>query len=100
MKAYKTLRGETLDLDQLSPKEKVVYWRLKDFCDTNPEWPELRKLWLAETKKRGVFKGIECPVTNEPLFKICSDLETRLCLKRQEENNESQKPKNNQKPRR
>ena len=98
MKAYKTLRGETLDLDQLSPKARAVYAKIKAFYDTNPnpKGSEFKRFRFAETKK-GVFKGIEGPIIDEPLFKICQDLEMRLYLKEQEERNESQKPNNDQK---
>ena len=80
MNPYKTLSGEVFDLDELPAKLRAVYSEVKSYYDSNPDWSEFTNLWVA--KIREVFKGRErSEVVEEPIFKICQDLESRLGIR-------------------
>lgn len=97
MKEHKTIRGEVIDLDALSEKEKEVYNAVKKYYDENVdrketdpekkniEWVGLREVWLEKIKETGVFKGVKGMVMHQPLARLYTDLETHFCLEKQEQ---------------
>ena len=95
MKEHKTIRGEVIDLDALSDREKEVYDAVKQYYDENVgkketdpekkniEWVGLREVWIAKIKETGVVKNIKGMVMHQPLARLYTDLETQFCLEKQ-----------------
>lgn len=80
MKTYKTLRGEIFDLGELTPEQKAIYTDVKSAFDSNTEWTDFSNLWIA--RMGAAFDGIpRSEVVEEPLYKICQDLESRLGIR-------------------
>jgi hypothetical protein len=80
MNFYKTLNGEIFDFNQLTDEQKAIYNVVKSFYDTNPEWTEFSNFWI--TKIREAFTNEEPSlVVEEPIYKICQDLESRLGIR-------------------
>jgi hypothetical protein len=80
MNFFKTLNGEVFALDRLTSEQKRIYSEAKSFYDENPEWREFSNFWI--TKIRDIFANEEpSSVVEEPLYKICQDLESRLGIR-------------------
>ena len=80
MNYYRTLDGEIFNLDELTDQQKRIYTEVKYAYDTNPEWTEFSNLWI--TKLKEALAGKEpASIVEEPIFKICQDLESRLGIR-------------------
>jgi transcriptional regulator with XRE-family HTH domain len=80
MNLFKTLNGEVFALDRLTSERKRIYREVKSFYDTNPEWTEFSNFWVAKIKKTFSDKEPSL-VVEEPIYKICQDLESRLGIR-------------------
>ncbi|MBI4288728.1 MAG: hypothetical protein HY671_09910 [Chloroflexi bacterium] len=80
MNNYRTLNGEVFNLDELTKDHKLVYVEVKSFYDSNPEWTRFPNVWMD--KIREAFAGKDpSTVVDEPIYKICQDLESRLGIR-------------------
>lgn len=80
MNLYKTLNGEVFNLDELPAKLKALYSEVKSFYDTNADWTEFANLWTAKIRESFSDKQ-RSEVVEEPIYKICQDLESRLGIR-------------------
>lgn len=102
MGRHKTFFGEIVDLDALSPEAQQIYAAIRRVYDKNinkepetdheakyfhVEWLLLLEAYLAEITKLRKSRGGGKLVLKDAdvLDKLYIDLETRLCLKKQEQ---------------
>ncbi len=98
MQKYETFFGEIIDLDALSPEAKEIYAAVKKYYNENVdkplatdpelkniEWVGLLNTYIDKIKEVRAAKGGGRLTLEDALHKLYNDLDTRFCLKKQEQ---------------
>lgn len=97
MEKYETMLYGTFDLDELTPEERAIFEEMQNLVKEDPEWWDLSDIFFQRLKETGVLKkrtGFQY-AHHQPLCRIYSDIELRLCLRLQEKRKEKENKKPN-----
>lgn len=86
MEKYATMLYGTFDLDELTPEERIIFKEMQNLAKGDPKWWDLGDIFSQRLEEMGVLKkrtGYQYAFY-QPLCRIYSDIELRLCLRLQE----------------
>lgn len=93
MEKHETILHGTFDLDELTPEERAIFEEMKTLAEKDPEWWDLSDIFFQRLKETGVLKkrtGFQYAF-QQPLCRLYSDIDLRLCLRLQEKRKKQEK---------